>query len=1134
MEDIDVSLLNERARRHMEKWKDVPRLFAGINKLDATKLWVSNSVRDILGYHPNEFLSLPGWQTLHPDDRNMFATTYKRANPGTPNAKGFAVGCRLKRKDGRFIPMVIAEEIVGELIFSLEIPIESQIQQAVVPLKQEYIAKTAHNLKTPLTALQYAADVLDKSPLMSDQSKVVKSIKATVSWMNMITNQSICTTLKQETHSSMQGGSEKINFVSISNAVKTLLSGHSRGWNDKDVTISEDIDQKIAKVEFNGDSSWIVCILANLQSNAMKFTTKGSIKTEIFPIGPMEKIKSPKPTFRRRICIQVRDTGSGISKEMKQTMFQPFTKENSHESGFGLGLHSVQHIAEQLDGKVFCGENTEDRRGGSIVGVEIMLTYSMNENENDSASPRTKSKRKFHVLLVDDSPLILKLMSKSLSKMGCVVDTAVNGMEGLKRIQSSMVAGDKKKYDLVFSDIDMPVMDGFEMCKSARLEGFTGRIVGMSAMEVLNSDSYASRFDYHIPKPIPRRVLKLAIENCIPLKYFVKAPEKPRRPASDVKKIRWYFYDERKKLDVGPFELSPFQALRRIGPISGQTLVRNSSMPLNKWKPAKSFKDLEAALRLEKKKRKKKQERRAETAVIQTAVEKFKSLLGRVKLKDFIKKCPCCWMGVDAGGMVVMANESMKKTLELCEKDILGFNVSRFIQDESGWKYKESHAHLRKTRGKFTHVSSYETKSGKKLQFDWHGVYVDEGFIVMWARLLDKPNQTRKILNSQLTTINSLRTALNEFTHDVRTPLHGLINIWKHLCEDVKAMDANLQEELRQQMDDGLICINQLLTLATSKLALTKLSGTGPAVNLLAHLESIKVTLDRSANPPTFEMINVPDPGRILQQDAIWLFQIITNLVNNSRSQKPDVHVRVKISHTASNGQNELQIIVADNGQGLPQEYVDFVTGITSTVQGRGLGLRIVKSVASLMGGSVKYRNNNGAEFTVRVKLTTLELSTSPSSSEGSCNPKSIKDSHQDFKFKIDMLKGAKVMAVEDCSVNLRLLQRMLKNKVKSICLKNLASLAVKEIQRGIDCNVILTDIGMPPGEMDGIEATRRIRLAGFKGAIIGLTGHSDPKIIELARETGMDQIVSKPFTKEKLYRSVAMSMSRLTYKLCS
>eukprot|EP00954_Amorphochlora_amoebiformis_P014560 1139082-Amorphochlora_amoeboformis.AAC.2 len=123
MEDIDVSLLNERARRHMEKWKDVPRLFAGINKLDATKLWVSNSVRDILGeatevldelkslrtidlgYHPNEFLSLPGWQTLHPDDRNMFATTYKRANPGTPNAKGFAVGCRLKRKDGRFIPM---------------------------------------------------------------------------------------------------------------------------------------------------------------------------------------------------------------------------------------------------------------------------------------------------------------------------------------------------------------------------------------------------------------------------------------------------------------------------------------------------------------------------------------------------------------------------------------------------------------------------------------------------------------------------------------------------------------------------------------------------------------------------------------------------------------------------------------------------------------------------------------------------------------------------------------------------------------------------------------------------------------------------------------------------------------------
>ena len=208
-----------------------------------------------------------------------------------------------------------------------------------------------------------------------------------------------------------------------------------------------------------------------------------------------------------RVCVH--DDGPGISPTIASRLFGMFCHGQMRDGGTGIGLHSVKVQCETLGGR--CGFGTSSLLGGAVVWFEIpfrpdmmmaatvdkdsstSMTLSSSSSSSSSASaivasgdhtdegigdqeaeddacsqsratahvsPQVAPPRR-SVLLVDDSPIILLMVGATLVREGFAVDKATNGREGLERMQ-------ERGYDIVISDLQMPVMDGFAMTCAVR------------------------------------------------------------------------------------------------------------------------------------------------------------------------------------------------------------------------------------------------------------------------------------------------------------------------------------------------------------------------------------------------------------------------------------------------------------------------------------------------------------------------------------------------------------------------------------------------------------------------------------------------------------------------------------------
>ena len=197
--------------------------------------------------------------------------------------------------------------------------------------------------------------------------------------------------------------------------------------------------------------------------------------------------------------------------EDQQKIFNPFTQIDSHnfsEEGIGLGLAICYELVKLMNGTL--SVNSEINHG-STFNVSLPLPYSIDGSKSAviTQTPSSESQSdKIHVLIAEDNEINIMLISHMLKGLECTFDTAANGAEALNLLCT-------KDYQLALIDLNMPIMNGFELMQNLRQKNITTPAIAISAYADKDKIKKALSigFDNYLTKPIDTAQLNKIIKN---------------------------------------------------------------------------------------------------------------------------------------------------------------------------------------------------------------------------------------------------------------------------------------------------------------------------------------------------------------------------------------------------------------------------------------------------------------------------------------------------------------------------------------------------------------------------------------------------------------------------------------------
>ncbi len=417
---------------------------------------------------------------------------------------------QLGRK-GRFFAVV--RDITAQLASDKALELAIVQAETASRSKSEFLANMSHEIRTPLTAILGFADLLDsdgdfsRTPCLA--ANAVQTIRSNANHLLEIINDIL-------DMSKIEAGRvtiERILFspTQIVNEVASLMRPRAIG---KGISVHLKYEGKIpSKIE--SDPTRLRQILLNLLGNAIKFTEVGSITLHTAFLSEQNLIQ-----FR------VVDTGIGMTVEQRDLIarFDAFSQADGTTTrqfgGTGLGLRISNSLAEMLGGHI----EIESRKGhGSTFVVTIsagnISNYEFNNPVLESTQREVESKsngvpvqaeanvsllRGLKILLAEDGPDNQRLIAFHLKKAGATVTIAENG-----RIALELIERNPQEFDLVFMDMQMPEMDGYEATRRLRIAGHKLPIIALTA-HAMDGDRQkcldAGCNDY-TTKPINRQLL---------------------------------------------------------------------------------------------------------------------------------------------------------------------------------------------------------------------------------------------------------------------------------------------------------------------------------------------------------------------------------------------------------------------------------------------------------------------------------------------------------------------------------------------------------------------------------------------------------------------------------------------------
>ncbi len=375
--------------------------------------------------------------------------------------------------------------------------------------KSRFLSNMTHELRTPLSAVIGMSDLLFETELDFEQNEYVTAIKN--SSENLLTL--VDDILDLSRIESQRVEIEKVDFDIY--AMLDLISGiFQKQTTDKGLSFAVNIDPEMPQYVV-GDETRLRQILINLLSNAVKFTPSGQIDLNVKVIG---NAKSATVSVR----FEVSDTGIGIHKEQQQSLLEAFEQaDNSSNrtfSGSGIGLAIVSRLIKllgseiEIDSKVnrgstFAFQIDLDRAGKA--SVETLSRKSLKPEKNQD-SRDMQPERTGRIMIVEDNRVNQLLLSNIFKKFGCEIEIARTGREACDIIKQN-----GPEIDLIFMDLQMPVMDGLDATKEIRRledENEHGRRVPIIALTANDSEEdkakcIACGMDDHLSKPFRKQLI---------------------------------------------------------------------------------------------------------------------------------------------------------------------------------------------------------------------------------------------------------------------------------------------------------------------------------------------------------------------------------------------------------------------------------------------------------------------------------------------------------------------------------------------------------------------------------------------------------------------------------------------------
>ncbi len=364
--------------------------------------------------------------------------------------------------------------------------------EAASVAKSAFLATMSHELRTPLSGVIGTLDLLADDPLPPAARERVAIARRSAELLLEIIGDVLDA-------AKLESGRMAIETLPLrlDRLVEDTLAGFAATAQAKGIALCAEIAAPAAGW-FGGDPTRLRQILANLMSNALKFTEAGSVTVRV--TAQLGQGDGPAT-----VTIAVADTGIGIPAEILPRLGTPFQQADSSTTrrfgGTGLGLAICRSLAEAMGGTL----DIRSRLGqGTTVTVTLALPRA-EAAEAQASPPAPGAGEGVAALLVDDNEVGRLTVCTMLRRLGASVEVATDGAEAVAKAAA-------RRYDLILMDLQMPTMDGLEATRRIRAGGGASAgsmIVALTANAFAEDTArcLAAGMDAHLAKPLRRAAL---------------------------------------------------------------------------------------------------------------------------------------------------------------------------------------------------------------------------------------------------------------------------------------------------------------------------------------------------------------------------------------------------------------------------------------------------------------------------------------------------------------------------------------------------------------------------------------------------------------------------------------------------
>lgn len=388
--------------------------------------------------------------------------------------------------------------------------------EEAVKIKSEFLANMSHELRTPLTAILGYADLLNASldPASTerrdpnfDPLRALSTVQRNGQHLLELIND-VLDFSKLEAHK-VSIERTQIPAQQIVSEIVSLLRIRAR---DKGLALSVQYQSAIPQT-IRTDALRLRQILMNLVGNAIKFTERGSVKILV----RYTEASIPEPTM----IFEIVDTGIGLEAAQLQKLFREFSQIDGtltrKYGGTGLGLAISKRLAYMLGGDIQVSSTmgkgsrfTLHIAAGRLDQIPLISAPCEGESEEVALPPVNAvlhHQLTGHVLVAEDGPDNQRLINLILGRAGLTVTLAEDGEQAFAKIKQIEAAG--QSIDLVLTDMQMPVMDGYTLATRLRESGYLKPIIAITAHALAGDREkcLAAGCNDYTSKPIQRAQL---------------------------------------------------------------------------------------------------------------------------------------------------------------------------------------------------------------------------------------------------------------------------------------------------------------------------------------------------------------------------------------------------------------------------------------------------------------------------------------------------------------------------------------------------------------------------------------------------------------------------------------------------